>query len=250
MGIDVTRSAVLGDRREKPLIAAHRGASHAAAENSLVAVERAIEFGSDMVEIDVRRTRDGILIAHHDPVVGDESISSLTYADVTDAKGHALATIDAIVGLAAGRTLLDIELKEDGYEAEVVDLLNRRMAADEFIVTSFLERALVAAKRLGVRTGLLCKDPLGADDIFAAVKRTGADIVAPHCDLAQEDVLQGAADRKLPVLVWTVNESVAMKRYLADRRIGGVITDEPDVAVAVRRDGNRRDDYHEYEPAA
>lgn len=250
MSSEVIRSVVLPRRNEKPLIAAHRGASRAARENSLAAVERAIEFGADMVEIDVRRTRDGVLIAHHDPVVGDESIGNLDYADVTDAAGHAPATIDSIVSLASGRALLDIELKEAGYEGEVLDLLNRRVGAHEFIVTSFLEPALVAAKRRGTRTGLLCEAPLGTDEVFAAMKRTEADVLVPHFDLAHQDVLQGAADRNLPVLVWTVNESKAIKRCLGDRRIGGVITDEPDVAVAVRRDNDWPEDPDEYESAA
>lgn len=213
-------------------------------------MERAIEFGADMVEVDVRRTRDGVMIAHHDPVVGDESVAGLTYAEMTDVKGHAPATIDQIVRLASGRTLLDIELKEEGYEGDVLSLMDRRVETDEFIVTSFLEPAIVAAKRHGARTGFLCEAPLGVDDIFAAMHRTGADIVAPHVNLVETDVLQQAADQELAVLIWTVNGSRAMKRYLADRRIGGVITDEPDIAVAVRRDADRPDDRGEYDPAA
>jgi glycerophosphoryl diester phosphodiesterase len=250
MGSDVNRTAVLPRRNKKSLIAAHRGASRAAPENSLAAVERAIESGADMVEIDVRRTLDGVLIAHHDPVVGDESIGNLTYANVTDAKRHAPTTIDAIVNLASGRALLDIELKESGYEGDVLHLLKRHIPADKFIVTSFLEPALVAAKRHGVHTGFLCEAPFSSDDVFAAVERTGADVLVPHFDLAREHVLQGASDRNLPVMVWTVNESRTMKRCLEDRRIGGVITDEPCVAVNMRRDIDWPNDLDESEPAA
>jgi hypothetical protein len=49
--------------------------------------------------------------------------------------------------------------------------------------------------------------------------------------------------------VWTVNESHEMQRCLVDPRISGVITDEPDVAVAIREDSGPPDP-DEYEPAA
>jgi glycerophosphoryl diester phosphodiesterase len=250
VSINDERRSVLPHQSAAPLIAAHRGASRAAPENSLAAVERAIEFGADMVEIDVRRTSDGVLIAHHDPSVGDEPIGDLSYADVADAIGHAPATIEGIVRLAAGRTLLDVELKEEGYERDVLDLLDCHVGSNEFIVTSFLEAAVAAAKQHGIRTGLLCEAPCTPDDMFAAVDRCGADVLAPHIDLANEVVLQGAADRSLPVLVWPVNESSAMRRCLVDPRIAGVITDEPDVAVAVREDMGSPLDPDEYEPAA
>jgi glycerophosphoryl diester phosphodiesterase len=250
MNIRDEHPSVLPHRNNTRLIAAHRGASRAAPENSLAAVERAIEFGADMVEIDVRRTGDGVLIAHHDPSVGDEPIGELSYDAVADAKGDAPATVEGIVRLAAGRALLDIELKEEGYERDVLDLLDQHVASHEFIVTSFHEPAVAAAKQHGVRAGLLCEAPCAPEDLFAAVERCGADLVAPHIDLVDETVLQGAAERRLPVLVWTVNESSEMKRCLVDPRIAGVITDEPDVAVGVRQDTESPPDPDEYRAAA
>lgn len=198
----------------------------------------------------MRRTGDGVLIAHHDSSVGDEPIGGLSYADVTDAKGHAPATIEGIVRLTAGRTLLDIELKEEGYEGTVLDLLDRYVASHEFIVTSFLPSTIAVAKRRGARTGLLYDTPGTAEDLFAAAECCGADVLAPQIDLADEEVLQGAAARGLPVLVWTVNDSSEMKRCLVDPHIAGVITDEPDVAVAMRQDTDSPRDPDEYRPAA
>ena len=51
------------------LIAAHRGASAIAPENTLEAFEAAIAVGADMVEFDVRSTADGVLVVTHDPLV-------------------------------------------------------------------------------------------------------------------------------------------------------------------------------------
>ena len=48
-------------------IIAHRGASHLAPENTLASVELAWRLGADAVEVDVRLTRDGRIVAIHDP---------------------------------------------------------------------------------------------------------------------------------------------------------------------------------------
>lgn len=51
----------------QPLVIAHRGASGALPEETLEAYARAIDFGADVVEPDLISTKDGILIARHDP---------------------------------------------------------------------------------------------------------------------------------------------------------------------------------------
>jgi len=53
-------------RTKQPLIAAHRGASGSTPENTMAAFHRAVEAGADMIEIDVRMTKDFHLIVHHD----------------------------------------------------------------------------------------------------------------------------------------------------------------------------------------
>ena len=52
-----------------PLVVAHRGIISEAPENSLLAIERAIDAGADLVEIDVRATTDGVLVLMHDATV-------------------------------------------------------------------------------------------------------------------------------------------------------------------------------------
>ena len=50
---------------------AHRGASRAERENTIAAFARAAAMGADAVELDVRRSRDGVLVVHHDPHVAE-----------------------------------------------------------------------------------------------------------------------------------------------------------------------------------
>ncbi len=53
-------------RPEKPLVIAHRGYSRVAPENTLLAYQKAIEVGADMVEMDINLTKDGELVMIHD----------------------------------------------------------------------------------------------------------------------------------------------------------------------------------------
>jgi glycerophosphoryl diester phosphodiesterase len=191
-----------------PDVVAHRGASAVAPENTLEAFERAIELGADMVEFDVRSAPDGTLVVSHDPL-----------PPVLD---PAPPTLEQVVDLCAGRIALDVELKEAGTEAEALRIVSARVAADAFVVTSFLERVVVETKRLrpDVRVGRLLR---ALDDI-----PTAADFLAPHVSLL---------DGHLPgegLAVWTVNDGALLERCLRDPRVAAVITDDPRLALTVR----------------
>jgi glycerophosphoryl diester phosphodiesterase len=221
-------------RLDGPVIAAHRGASRAARDNSLHAIELAIEFGADMVEIDVRRTRDGVLVAHHDPDVAGVPIADLTYAEVLAREEHPPTTVESIILLGRGRVWFDIELKESGYEEQVLDLVVRFLSPSDFIVTSFLDEAVVAVKELGYRAGLLYEEDFASDHILGRAQRCGADLLLPQIEVAHEKHVQAAAAAGFPVMVWTANDSLRLAQLLGDSRVVGVITDVPDLALAVR----------------
>jgi glycerophosphoryl diester phosphodiesterase len=50
-------------------VVAHRGAHDGVPENTLAAYQRAIDMGCDFVEIDVRTTRDGVLVSIHNSTI-------------------------------------------------------------------------------------------------------------------------------------------------------------------------------------
>ncbi len=52
---------------QPPLVIAHRGASGYLPEQTLESYARAIELGADVIEMDLVSTKDGVLIARHDP---------------------------------------------------------------------------------------------------------------------------------------------------------------------------------------
>ena len=119
-------AAGLRDRLYDPgdgvLVVAHRGCHRAAPshgldravpENSLAALERCVALGVDLVEIDVRRTRDGRLIVMHDAKIdrtttGKGRVAELTLAELQalslkGADGEAPPTLEAVLRAARGR---------------------------------------------------------------------------------------------------------------------------------------------------
>lgn len=189
------------------LVVAHRGASAIAPENSLEAFERAIELGADMVEFDVRRSADGVLVISHDPLPPPH-----------------VPTLEQVVSVCAGRIALDVELKEPGLENDVL----RVAAASDFVVTSFLPEVVTATKRLrpDVRTGLLLgRERQRWDDV-------AADFLAPHYELLERIPGDG-------LFVWTVNDAATLERLFGDPRVAGIVTDDLELALAVRSRSER-----------
>lgn len=201
------------------LVAAHRGASSIAPENTLEAFAKAIEVGADMVEFDVRSTADGVLVAFHDPV------AEWTYDELCRTQPHEPPRLEQVVDLCAGRIALDVELKEAGAEAEVLAVVSARFETGSFVVTSFDDDVVETVKRLrpDVRAGLL----LGEHDSRRA--HPSADFVAPNVALCDAGF---AADG---MVVWTVNDEPRLRRYLADPRVAAVITDDPALALRARQ---------------
>jgi glycerophosphoryl diester phosphodiesterase len=228
----------------RAMVAAHRGVAAGAVENTIAAFTNAIDVGADMIEFDVRRTRDGELVAFHDPQVGGAPVSSLTRDEISTAAGVRPPLLTEVLQTCAGRIRLDVELKEDGYVAEVMAVLRAGFDPAQMIVTSFLPAVVAQAKDAfaEVKTGLLVGDGGRLTDLPARMRelypvelarQVKADYLAPHYRLAGLGVVRRAAAAGLPCLLWTVNSPALIRRYAADPRIVAIITDVAAQAVSI-----------------
>lgn len=224
----------------RPLVVAHRGAWGVAPQNSLAALETAIELGCDMVELDVRVTRDRRLVVIHDARAGGgvgALVSGLNLAGLRSRLGPGQAPeLEAMVESAAGRIMLDIELKVDAAVPAVLAVLARHLPPAGYVVTSFVDGALAAVRELAPKThtGLLVGPGRRARHLERRLEATDASFLAPHASLARGGLLAWAADRNLESYVWTVNDRWALRALCADPRVTGVITDRPQRALEAR----------------
>jgi glycerophosphoryl diester phosphodiesterase len=230
--------------RFTPHIYAHRGACRAAPENTIDAFTRAIAMGVDGIELDVRATRDGVLVVVHDPAVGGRAVCDCTAADLRSSC-PAMPTLEEALQHCAGRTFLDVELKERGHERQAIALIERYITASGYMLTSFNQPSIRAIRAASphVTCGLLVGNRAGPGALGRRIasalavgraRRAGAHVVAPHWSLVTEKLLAGAARAGLRVVVWTVDDPVTIGRLAADGRVAAIITNEPEVALAER----------------
>ncbi len=215
------------------LVIAHRGAWGPAApsapvENTLEAYEAAIALGADMIELDVRRTRDGQLVAFHDARVKTVPTSSLRY-DSLRIKGTRVRPplLTDVLSLAKDRIALNLEVKETGYVEETIALL-RPFGLERCLLSSFLDQVVLEAKTVApeLRTGLLIAAGFRRA-LTTRLPASKADCLGLHRRLADATALARAAAAGVPCVIWTVNGPRALDRYLGHPAVEGVITDRP-----------------------
>lgn len=142
------------------IVIAHRACWEKAPENSLAAIEACVDLGVDMVELDVRRTADGVLVLMHDERVdrttnGSGAVSDLTFEQIKrlrlregvggeDAAMTSLAvpTFEQAMLAAKGRILVNLDAKADVY-TDAFDTLTATDTADHIIMKKRVDRASV-----------------------------------------------------------------------------------------------------------
>lgn len=218
-----------------PTVIAHRGAWDAnIPENSLEAFERAIELGADMIEFDIRRTRDDELVIFHDAELAGTALSALTRAEIAARAGASPPLLEEVLELAAGRIAVDAELKEDGYADHVAELLADFAArGGELIVTSFIDVVLAQLTELApeMRRGLIFEQ--NTQRAPERARACGATVLLPHMQVVGEALIAEISSAGLDLIVWDFM-ATDHAAIMSETRISGVITDDVPGALAER----------------
>jgi glycerophosphoryl diester phosphodiesterase len=202
---------LIGDTGDFMIIIGHRGARACAPENTLRALEIGMEC-ADCVEVDVRRSRDGVAIIMHDATVdrttnGTGMVGSLTREELKalDAgAGESIPTLREVVDFIAGRCGLVVEIKEPGTEELVCSEL-RRKSPDPLWIVSFHQECLKVVSTLfpAAKTGFIYSKA-HKDPVFMA-QSVNADAVLPKITRADQNLVDLAHRSGLSVFLWTLN---------------------------------------------
>lgn len=127
--------SILSDFNKHPqriLVASHRATHLAYPENSLAAMKESIRIGVDIIETDVRETKDGVLVCMHDEKIdrtttGKGKVEDLTYAELQKyfllfndkPTLEKIPTFKEVLTLVKGKIMLDIDYKEEGERAAI-----------------------------------------------------------------------------------------------------------------------------------
>ena len=219
-------------------VMAHRGASRAERENSIAAFHRAREMGADAVELDVRRTLDGVLVVHHNPHLADGRIIAQHLAGDLPADIPTLAAaLDACAGM-----WVNVEIKNDPEEPdfdatdsianETMALLLDRGTDDQWLISSFRLETVDRCHEIApnIRTAWLTVAV--PDDVVATLLAGGHSALHPWVAMLQREHVEQCHAAGLRVNTWTCDDPQRMAE-LIEWGIDGICTNVPDVALEV-----------------
>ncbi len=236
-----------GEGKNIPLIIAHRGASVAAPENTLAAIEAARVAGADWVEWDTRVTSDGRLLLQHDNSLerftGEKlAVETLTFEqarqrDVGLWFGGQFAG-ETMPGLgeaieAALPDLVPLIERKSGSAAQHFEVLRRMDVMDKVVVQAFDWDFLRDMRELapGLRLGALGSKKISEKKLATLAGLKVGFVGWKAVDLRRVDVdrLHGIG---VDVAVWTVNDPQQIRKFLS-WGVDAIITDDPAVARQV-----------------
>ena len=219
-----------------PIVVGHRGAAAVAPENTLAALQAAVDVGAHLVEFDIG---PDLQLAH-------------SQREVPEAR---LSLDEALAFLAAHEIGVHLDIKRPGYERQVVDAIDRHALNERAIVstayTSSSRRLAAIAPALPRAIGYP-RDSLGVSRIpwpagltsagAAALRQAmparlpvlirlaRANVLSLHHTLCSRSAVRVAHALGVPVLAWTANDPAVVRRL--DRLgIDGIVSDDPGMAL-------------------
>lgn len=220
---------------------AHRGARLVAPENTVEAFRLAAQLGSDAVELDVRRTVDGVLVVHHDCLLADgRMIAAIAYAELPDHVPTLAEALDACEGM-----WVNVEIKNDPSDAdfdesdsiadETIDHLLARGEDDRWLVSCFRLETVDRCHALApnIRTAWLCD--VAPDNVADLLVRKGHSALHPWVEQLARATVDECHAAGLEVNTWTCDDPARIAE-LIEWGVDGICTNAPDVALKIIAD--------------
>ncbi len=248
-------------KRNSPLIdkislTGHRGAAGFAPENTLSSIKKALEFNTDRIEVDVRQTKDNVVVCIHDKTInrttnGNGAVNELSFNDLRkfDAgskfskkfKNEKVPTLEEAIQLINGKSKLVVEIKDGNelypeIEKRVVNIINKHNAKDWVLVHSFNDSVLLRINKLDSEI-ILHKLLIADFPIFYLIydgkfRVTNLDFYnfvdefSCYYPFTTRRLIKKVHSLGKKINVWTVDDSISINR-LINLGVDGIITDYP-----------------------
>lgn len=227
-----------------PLVYAHRGDRSRAPDNTLMAYQLAVEAGADGIEMDVRRTADGVLVmSHDDRIIGEPPISDLTFEELRKTTPEVPSLVETLAAVPR-RVFLNVEIKnqpdEAGYDEtrtivdESIALIELHDDLSRILLSSFdagsVERA--ASSRSDIVCGQLITEHVSVDAGIRMATDLHVDALHPPMNafrMTPKDTVRSIHRAGLSAVVWNANTSDDV-RSVASAGVDIIITDDPSMA--------------------
>lgn len=203
---------------------AHRGGRGFGTDNTVDAMEKAVESGVWMIEMDIRRTADNRLIVCHDATVWSHAVARATYEEI---KKHSpeRPLLSEVFERLAGRVAFNVEVKE-APEGMVGEMIEAYGLGPETLVTSFQQPFLERFKESYpyIRTGYLYRMSYREERKLENTVEIGTEVILPYFQSVDRELVEHAHEIGLEVFAWTVNNEDDCKK-LFEWGVDGAVTD-------------------------
>lgn len=225
------------------LVIGHRGAMGYETENTIASIEKAIELGVSMIEIDVLRIKSGEVMVFHDKRVdrltnGAGEIEDYYMTDVLALNlvgGHKIPTLQKVLKAVDGRVKINIELKGKRTASKVDQIIRvyeRREGypLSNYVISSFDWEELDAFRALNQEVDvavLTDADPLQA---ISKAQELNAVAINPYYKNINAEIVEQIHDAGFKVYTYTVNEEADIAS-VKEMGVDGIFCDYPDRAL-------------------
>jgi glycerophosphoryl diester phosphodiesterase len=228
------------ETQSKPLVIGHRGAMGYETENTLASIQKAMDMGVDMIEIDVFNIKSGETVVFHDQRLDrlSNAAGNIEEFYITDLRqvildgNHRIPILQDVLKLINNKVPLNIELKGEGTANRVNFITDfyiqkRGWSMDNILISSFNWDELRKMRELNpdIAIAILTEDdPLEAIEV---ANELNAVAINPWFKTLNAENVQKIHDAGFKVYTYTVNEPEAIKE-VTSYGVDGIFTNYPD----------------------
>lgn len=262
-------------KNNRPMVIAHQGGELLTPSNTIAAFTNATNLGVDVLDTDLHITKDGYLVAIHDPTVdrttnGHGAVKDLTLKEIQtlDAgyhfkdlqgqlsyRGHGayIPTAEELFQ-KFGNMRWSMEIKDDNptdrydeMSKKLWALIQKYHMEDKIIISAFDQnilstfekyakgRVAISAGRQEVKSFVIFHKFLLRDLYQPKVDSFQLPTEDSGFDLTDNKLIDGAHRRGMKVIYWTIDDPKTMKKLL-DKGVDGIQTNRPDLLLKIRKD--------------
>ncbi|GEL04595.1 glycerophosphodiester phosphodiesterase family protein [Rummeliibacillus stabekisii] len=242
--------------KDKKLILAHRGASSMAPEHTLAAYNKAVDLGTDYIEIDLRMTKDDRLIAIHDNTVnrttnGKGDVRSLTLKEIKELDAGSwfdkkyskerVPTIEEIFDKYGDKTNYYIETRLVDHktlmESKLIDIMKKKKIKSKVIIESFSASSLKKVHKLDSKIPLIQLNTYKSTENFTSEKikkwREYSSGVGMNAEIADKNLIKLLHKNNLLVYTFFFNNEKKLTKKVIGLGVDGIFTNYLDYAKIV-----------------
>lgn len=233
-----------------PLITAHSGCMNTP-PNSISSVLEGLRAGADIIEVDIRATKDGVVVLRHDEEVytpnGIRRIQDLDYEELKVlGKSEVITRLEEILPLILeNRRMINLDVKEDSAIGPMIRTVEKYNMRD-YVIISGCEKQRAAYLKENYRpyqvllNASISMFTASEGDYDSFIKKTCQDAISASCcgininyHFCREELLDHAVLRCLPVFVWTVDDPLTMETFL-DMGVHSITSNEVRTLVQLK----------------